>query len=151
MANLGGRPTVYTPELAERICKAVGSCTLGLKEICEDNPDFPCRDTINEWRYDHPRFSDMYRVAKQMQADLLAEEILEVSDKATNDWMERNDPDNPGWIVNGEAIARSKLRVDTRKWIACKLLPKVYGDKKEVESNTKVEFVNPADALKQLE
>ena len=45
--------------------------------------------------------------------------------------MERLDRDGNviGWRVNGEAVQRSKLRVDTRKWVASKLKPKKYGDK----------------------
>ena len=32
-------------------------------------------------------------------------------------------------MANNEHIQRSRLRVDARKWIAAKLLPKRYGDK----------------------
>lgn len=60
----------------------------------------------------------------------MADELLEVADDARNDWMERQD-DNGGssWKVNGEHIQRSRLRVDTRKWMLSKALPKVFGDK----------------------
>ncbi len=34
-----------------------------------------------------------------------------------------------GWQLNGEHVQRSRLRVDTRKWILSKLAPKRYGDK----------------------
>jgi hypothetical protein len=45
----------------------------------------------------------------------MEDELLEIADDATNDWIERNDPDNPGWHVNGEHIQRSRVRIDTRK------------------------------------
>lgn len=35
---------------------------------------------------------------------------------------------------NGDAVQRSKLRVDARKWVAAKLKPKKYGDKIDVTS-----------------
>ena len=35
--------------------------------------------------------------------------------------------------VNGEAIQRSRLRVDTRKWILSKMVPKKYGTKVTAE------------------
>jgi hypothetical protein len=38
----------------------------------------------------------------------MEDELLEIADDATNDWIERNDPDNPGWRVNGEPIQRSR-------------------------------------------
>jgi hypothetical protein len=61
----------------------------------------------------------------------LTEEILDIADDGSNDWMEKLDKDGKsvGWAVNGEAVQRSKLRVDARKWIASKLKPKKYGDK----------------------
>jgi hypothetical protein len=37
-----------------------------------------------------------------------------------------------GWEQNGEHIQRSRVRIDTRKWLLSKMLPKVYGDKSEV-------------------
>jgi hypothetical protein len=67
----------------------------------------------------------------------LADELLEISDNGLNDWMERNGEGNVGWLVNGEAIQRSKLRVDTRKWVASKLKPKKYGDRQTFEHTGK--------------
>lgn len=62
----------------------------------------------------------------------MADEVMDISDDGANDWMQRNDPDNPGYVVNGEHQARSRLRVDTRKWYLSKLAPKRYGDKIEL-------------------
>ena len=53
-------------------------------------------------------------------------EIFDISDDGTN---ERNGKDSEGFQLNGEAIQRSKLRVDTRKWALSKLVPKKYGDR----------------------
>jgi hypothetical protein len=41
-----------------------------------------------------------------------------------------------------------RLIADTRKWIACKLIPKVYGDKQTIEQTVTVKH---EDALKELE
>lgn len=64
-----------------------------------------------------------------MQAEGMADEILEIADDGRNDWMEiqNRDGDNIGWKVNGEAVQRSRLRIDARKWLLSKLLPKKYG------------------------
>jgi hypothetical protein len=40
-------------------------------------------------------------------------------------------------VVNNEVVNRSKLRVDTRKWLMAKMKPKVYGDKVDVTSDGK--------------
>lgn len=93
--------------------------------------DLPCHDTIFRWRYKIKSFSDQYTQAKMAQAELLAEETLDIADDATNDWMEKLDDEGKpiGWIINGDHINRSRLRVDLRKWHASKLAPKIYGDK----------------------
>lgn len=121
-----GRPTDYTSELADEICQAVATSTDGLSKICARNPHFPTRDTIYAWRYKHKYFSDNYANAKRQQAELLAEEIIDISDNSSKDTIEN---ENGKVSFNSEWAARSRLRVDTRKWIACKLLPKIYGDK----------------------
>lgn len=77
-----------------------------------------------------PEFLKQYARAKEESADALADEMLDIADDARNDWMARNHgEDDPGWIVNGEHIQRSRVRIDTRKWLASKLKPKRYGEK----------------------
>jgi hypothetical protein len=93
----------------------------------------PCAATVFTWLRIHPEFLEQYTRAKEESADALVEEMLDISDEASNDWMEVHDKENVGYRLNGEAINRSRLRVDTRKWIAAKLKPKKYGDKTQTE------------------
>ena len=51
----------------------------------------------------------------------MAEEILDIADDSGGDWVEDK--------LNPEVVARARLRVDSRKWILSKLVPKKYGDK----------------------
>jgi hypothetical protein len=91
----------------------------------------PGKATVFRWLGVHEAFRDQYARAREAQADTLADEMLDIADDGDNDWMERKGEDGQslGWRENGEAIGRSKLRLDTRKWIASKLKPKKYGDK----------------------
>ena len=59
--------------------------------------------------------------------------MLDIADDAANDWMEREGENSQGWQLNGEHVQRTRLRLDTRKWIAARLAPKKYGDKVDVE------------------
>lgn len=93
----------------------------------------PTCQTVYTWLRTFPVFLDQYVRAKEDCADAFAEEMVEIADEASNDWMAANDPDNPGYKLNGEHINRSRLRVDTRKWIASKLKPKKFGDKVQTE------------------
>lgn len=120
-----GRPTKYTPELAKEICEKIATRGAALKTICKENPHFPHLDTIYEWMKKYPSFSEDYVKAKKQQITALVEEILEISDDSSNDTKQCK---NGEIACNSEWIARSRLRVDTRKWIAAKLVPKLYGD-----------------------
>jgi len=116
-----GRPTMFTPELANEICLAISTSTLGMGKLCSLHPHWPARETINEWRILRiDDFSLAYNDAKRAQADLYVEECLDIGDETDPEWS-----------------SVAKLRVDTRKWVACKLLPKIYGDRKDDDEQNK--------------
>ena len=132
-----GRPSKYTPEMVELICERVATHECGLTRLTELYDDIPDRVTINIWRRKYPEFRSKYAQAKCEQLEFITEDILEIADDASNDWMEFYDKQNDcaGWKVNGEHIQRSRLRIDARKWLACKLVPKVYGELVKEQSN----------------
>ncbi len=99
-----------------------------LAEGC-DGHTFPNRLIFYKWLRDDSELASNYARAKRDQADFLAEELLKIADDGQNDWMEKNDPNNPGYALNGEHSSRSRLRVDTRKWIMARMNPKKYGDR----------------------
>lgn len=122
----GGRPTKYTPELGKRICELIGRTPYGIKKISNEYDFFPSLDTIYEWRARYPEFSEQYTSAKLKQADAMAEYCVDIADDSSQDIMLNKYGEE---VCNTEYIARSRLRIDTRKWLASKLLPKQYGDK----------------------
>lgn len=122
-----GRPTDYTPEKAADICLRIADGQ-SVREIARSD-DMPAMSTIFKWLAEHKEFSEQYARAKEAQAEHLAEDILDIADDARNDWMERRDEENAGWQANGEHIQRSRLRIDSRKWLLAKMLPKKYGER----------------------
>ena len=128
--NKLGRPTKYTPALADRICSQLSDGD-SMRTVCKPS-DMPCKATLFCWLRTIPEFLDQYTKAKEESADALTDEMLDIADNANNDWMEQNG-DSEGYRLNGESIQRSRLRVDTRKWAASKLKPKKYGDKIQQE------------------
>lgn len=125
-----GRPVTYTSGIAERICARLADGE-SLRAICRDE-DMPPESTVRLWVVDDREgFAAQYARARDVGLDAMADEILEVSDDGSNDWMERQDSDGKGvgWQLNGEHVQRSRLRVDTRKWLLSKMAPKRYGDK----------------------
>ena len=148
--NKTGRPTKYNAELANLICKRIAGSSLGLKHICAMYDDMPCVDTINEWRWVHEEFSAMFVKAKQLQAETIVEELMEIATDGNNDWMEYledKDEASVGWKLNGEHVQRSRLRIDTGKWLAAKLAPRIYGDKTVTENHN----YNHEKSLKELD
>lgn len=130
MAN--GKPGapkyVYTDEIGKEICDRIASGE-SLKAICRDEhlPSYP---TVVGWYVhdENPGFATLYARARKAQAELFIDELPEIADNGTNDWMANNNPNSLGWQVNGEHTQRTRLRIDTRKWLAGKMIPKIYGD-----------------------
>lgn len=123
----------FSQELADLICDRIADGE-SLRAICRSD-GMPAPSTVCLWLSQNPGFSEQYARAREAQADALAEETLEIADDARNDWMERqSDGDkSEGWVLNGEHVQRSRLRIDARKWFASKVAPKKYGDKVQAE------------------
>src|SRR5574343_626122 len=126
-----GRPSDYSQDLADIICARLAEGE-SLRTVCKDD-DMPCKTTVFMWMRTNAEFLNQYTRAKEESADALIEDILDIADDGTNDWMEKRNAEgeNIGWSLNGEHVNRSRLRVDARKWIAEKLKPKKYGAKLE--------------------
>ena len=125
-----GPPSLYNGALAEAICDRLADGE-SLNAICKSE-GMPSERTVRTWARtpEHP-FSPKYARAREIGYLKLADELLEIADDGTNDWMRRTgkDGEDLGWAINGEHIARSRLRVDTRKWLLSKCLPKIFGDR----------------------
>lgn len=129
------RPTQYSFELSEVICERMtaGQTTA---EVTRD-ATMPTWGVLARWRRDHEDFNRRYTIARQSCCELWADEIIEISDDATNDYVTRLDAKGHVRIVfDREHFERSRLRADNRKWVVSKLLRHVYGDKSEVELRT---------------
>lgn len=132
-----GRPSEFTEEIAKTICDTIATSSRGLKSICE-LPDMPTPRTVLSWLAEGDRedgrqhfkdFLQRYMRAKDEQADFMVDEMIEIADDGSNDLMTVVKGNQAYEMENKEVTNRSKLRVETRKWIAMKLKPKKYGDK----------------------
>ena len=91
--------------------------------------------TVRLWVVDNVQgFAAQYTRARDLGLDVMAEEVLDISDDGRNDWVERETARGTPYVaLNEEALGRSRLRVDARKWYLSKLAPKRYGEKQAVE------------------
>lgn len=127
-----GNKTIFTTKIADAILERLSGGE-SLRSICQDK-GMVSRVTVLRWVADDVGgFAKLYDRAREMQAHSMAEDILDIADNGTNDWMKANAADDAGWVANGENIQRSKLRYEARRWLASKIFPKQYGDKQTTE------------------
>lgn len=119
--------STYTEEVADIICERIANGE-SLKAICDDET-MPSKPAVFRWLAANETFRNRYALARETQADALFDDILTIADNGQNDWMEKNFGEDTRWVENGEALRRSQLRIDARKWMAGKLRPKKYGEK----------------------
>lgn len=122
-----GRPSVYTDAIAAEILERI-SDGQSLRSICVLD-HMPARSTVFKWLSENVSFSDQYAHARDAQADALFEDMLQIADDSSNDVKIVGEDGNEREVCNTEFVQRSRLRVDTRKWMASKLAPKKYGEK----------------------
>ena len=119
-----GRPSKYTEAIAAEICSRLAGGE-SLNAICSD-PHIPPESTVREWVDDDrggdengPGFAARYMRARNAGYERMADEIIAISDA---DCTVDGQPDNA-------LVQQARLRVDTRKWLLSKMLPKRYGDR----------------------
>ena len=128
----GGRPTKYTKKLAQEICTRLSGGE-SLRAICRDEA-MPNKATVMRWlQADRSGFREMYELAREVQAECLADEIIDIADEA----------------YDRDTAAGAKVRVDARKWVAARLLPKKYGDVRRHEHSGEVSL-NLSDVIDRL-
>lgn len=113
----------------DAICTRIANCEF-LSVVAKDCD--VSRGFLTKWLSTEAN-QNLYASAREAQADKMAEDILTISDDGSNDTYETED----GTRTNQDVIARSRLRVDARKWLASKMAPKKYGDKLAIDADIK--------------
>lgn len=85
--------------------------------------------TWMEWLEKDEGIATQYARAKEFQSELMAEEIIQLADECMPGERTKTKSDGTIETTTGDMVERSKLRVDARKWVAARLLPKKYGDR----------------------
>src|SRR5689334_16045185 len=126
------RPSKYTDEIASKICEEIATTNKSLKKICEE-PDLPSFRTVFTWLNDPEKieFLHQYTRAREAQADILADEMLEIADTVKEGKKTKTTGKGDAAVtetMTGDNVERSRLQIETRKFLAAKLKPKKYGD-----------------------
>lgn len=119
-----GRPTTYTREIADEVCRRLER-TYSLIRVCRAD-DMPAESSVRGWVLDDTDgFAARYARAREVGYQTMAEELVDLADDNSRDWIDENGERR----VDHENVQRSRLMVDTRKWLLSKVLPKIYGDR----------------------
>lgn len=122
--------TKYSDGLANEICEAIANSSYGLRRLCISNTHWPHRATIMRWLASNEIFRIKYQAAKELQADYLVDEMVEIADDSREDEL----LDKHGnTYMNKEFVKRSELRVRTREIVAKMLAPRKYGSANEMK------------------
>lgn len=130
MAKKNGRPAKYSEALAKKLCLEIATSKYGIHKICKQK-GFPGVSTIFAWLQDerYKDFQEWYARARQLQAELLKDEMISVAYDSSKDTKVIETRHGEIEVEDKEWTSRSRLKVDTLKFIASKLWPKVYGEK----------------------
>jgi hypothetical protein len=129
-----GRPSKYASALGARICERLASGET-LRAICRAD-GMPSEAAVRAWALDvsHP-FSAQYVRAREIGFFAMADEIVEIADDATNDYVLKQQGEGQVLLFDREHVKRSELRINSRKWLMARGAPKAFGDKIEVGGN----------------
>jgi len=123
--NQRGRPSNYSALVAEAICNRLVNGE-SLRAICAD-PAMPCRATVFRWLAGNEEFRRSYTLARERRAEDLLDEIMEIADDSSGDYVEKVLPDGEVVMVpNPENIRLSGLRIKARRWALARMAPRKY-------------------------
>jgi hypothetical protein len=102
---------------------------------------YPHRSVIN-WIIADPDRNKLYRAARQMQADAHIDELIELADAKV--------PKDADGKTDSALVNDKRLRIDTRKWIASKFHPAMYGEKLELDATIRGRDQAPEDIMAKI-
>lgn len=131
--NKGGRPSIKTPELLKEFCRRIAQGR-SVANVCKDD-DMPQDRAIWSWLSDDEGFAQDYARAIQARAMAHADMISDVT----------------FGVLSGKIPPdRGRVALDAMKWTASRLLPKVYGDRQQVDVDVQHTHTLHLDALRAL-
>lgn len=100
-------------------------------------PGMPAPITVITWRQTDPTFSKAYDDARRHLAERYAQDVVDLADSARG--------------LDAAGVQAVRLAVDTRKWVASKILPHTYGDNVQVQHSGSLSIASISDRLRKVE
>ena len=110
MGRKRGGQSRYTVAAGERICAAIAEGA-SLRKAAE--AEGVTHRTVLDWAAAHERFGTQYARACELRLAVLEDKVLT--------------------LCGHTRLQAVKLEIDTLKWLLCKLVPKRFGDRTQME------------------
>ena len=112
-AVFGNKATLpYSEPLAIEICERVSSGEL-LIDICADE-HLPTVRRVTQWLKESQEFAALYKESLNDRLTIFEEEVIKIADDASRDFRDVQRNGRTQRVLDGDAIARAKLRVEVR-------------------------------------
>ena len=120
-----GRPSKYTPELADEICQRLSNGE-PLRQICRDD-HMPAWQKIYEWMAKDEKLSGFIARAREVGQDAIAEDIFSEMMQEPERILSEG-----GGRIDAGYVQLIKARADIKLKLLAKWNPKRYGDRVQV-------------------
>ena len=135
---------IYSDLIADRILERIAQGET-LRTICLDD-GYPSPTTVISWylhpdENNRPGFTAAYERAERLGLELMAQDLLDISDDSGRDKVTRVFKGKRITVIDQENINRDRLRVQTRQWFLERRLSKIYGDKVQHEHSGEIDLV----------
>jgi hypothetical protein len=127
------RPKKFTAEVEAELLELLATGKT-LLQVCESNDKFPAESYVRRKALEDQEFGAKYTRAREIGYLRMADELLEIADDGRNDWMTVSKGKEEIEVLNKEHFERSRLRFQARQWLLSKALPKLYGDKLDLNA-----------------
>lgn len=127
---------MFTQAVADIICERLAKGE-SLRSICADE-GMPHESTVRLWVVNGGEFATQYARAREIGYEMLADEILEISDTPLLGVETKIKSDGTRETTEGDMLGHRRLQVDSRKWMLAKMLPKKYGDKLDLNHSGRI-------------
>jgi hypothetical protein len=116
----------FSEPLAIEICERISSGEL-LINICVDE-HMPTVRRVTQWLRESPEFAALYKDSISDRLTIFEEEVIKIADDASRDFRDVVRNGRTVRVLDGEAIARAKLRVEIRLKHLRAFKPSIWGE-----------------------
>jgi hypothetical protein len=129
----------YSETLAIEICGRISSGEL-LINVCADD-HLPTVRRVTQWLRENSDFAALYKESINDRLAIFEEQVIQIADDASKDWRDVVRNGRSVRILDGDAIARAKLRVEVRLKHLRAYKPSIWGE----QSTLNVKSSDPTD------